>query len=95
MQWLRLLGVADAGEVLPAMRGAAVVALPGRVGHPRTHDPGFACPFLRVSFAYVSSEEAAEGVRRLGGVLRRRRAQQAEAQAQAQQQQRGGPGEEG
>ena len=43
------------------------------------------CPFVRISFSQAPDEQLAEGVRRLGVVLRRRRQRQQEEQQVAAQ----------
>ncbi|GAB4818408.1 hypothetical protein N2152v2_005454 [Parachlorella kessleri] len=39
--WAKLLGVEDAYDILPQLREAQVVVVPGRIAHPRVHDPQF------------------------------------------------------
>ena len=41
LQWVRLLGVEEAAEVMDALREERVVMVPGRICHPRAADPTF------------------------------------------------------
>lgn len=43
VQWVRLLCVDDATDLLEAMLEARVVVVPGRVCHPLGNDPNFKC----------------------------------------------------
>lgn len=69
--WVKLLcGVEDSTEVWEALRDAKVVVCPGRAMHCAGDDVGVKCPYVRVSFSAASEAELAEGMARLGAVLR-------------------------
>lgn len=73
VQWLELLGVADAMELHAAFQEAGVVVVPGCIAAAGAKKDA-PCPYIRVSFSHASPDQLAEGVRRLRSVLEGRAA---------------------
>jgi kynurenine/2-aminoadipate aminotransferase len=68
--WVKLLGVGDSTEIWEALKAEKVVLLPGRFMHCRAGDATFQSPFVRISFSNCSEAEVAEGIRRVGRVVK-------------------------
>lgn len=55
---MRLLGVEEASELLPALRAARVVVVPGRICHPRSADPSFRCGAAQLRWGGCDTQQA-------------------------------------
>ena len=69
--WLKLSGVEDVDEVASELVQANGMVLPGKLAHCQGADAAYPCPYVRLSFANASEAQIAEGMRRLGNVLRK------------------------
>ncbi len=69
--WLKLSGVEDVDEVASELVQANVMVLPGKLAHCQGADAAYPCPYIRLSFANASEAQIAEGMQRLGNVLRK------------------------
>ncbi|DBA67017.1 hypothetical protein WJX79_010292 [Trebouxia sp. C0005] len=69
--WLKLSGVEDIDEVASELVQANVMVLPGKLAHCHGATAAYPCPFIRLSFANASEAQIADGMQRLGNVLRK------------------------
>lgn len=62
-------GVEDFGEIMDCLVEQKVVLIPGSAFACNQKQPGFKCPYFRLSYACASEAQMMEGFQRLRGVL--------------------------